>query len=79
MGPIRPYVGLSKERRPNMTRHIGDKTRESGQGRLREYLRQEREAQLHPAIRALISRPKPQAGATRQLREFARIERGRLA
>ncbi|SCY52995.1 hypothetical protein [Paracoccus tibetensis] len=62
-----------------MTRHIGDKTRHNGQGRLREYLRQEREAQLHPAVRALISRPKAQAGGARQVREFARIERGRLA
>lgn len=62
-----------------MTRHIGDKPRSHGTARLREYLRQERETGLHPAIRTLISRPKAGAADGRKVREFTRIERGRLA
>jgi hypothetical protein len=46
---------------------------------MREYLRQERETGLHPAIRALFNRPKSATKSARKVREFTRIERGRLA
>lgn len=62
-----------------MTRHLGDKPRSHGSTRMREYLRQERETGLHPAIRALFNRPKSASKSARKVREFARIERGRLA
>lgn len=62
-----------------MTRHISDKPRSHGTARLRAFLRHEREEGLHPAIRTLLSRPKTEADGARPMREFARIERGRLA
>lgn len=61
-----------------MTRHLGDKPRSHGSARLREYLRQERQNTPHPAILTLLTRPKGQGPSTRKVREFARIERGRL-
>ncbi|MDS9466643.1 hypothetical protein RGQ15_03490 [Paracoccus sp. MBLB3053] len=64
-----------------MTRHIADKTHETGSGRVRNYTRQERESAQHPSIRALHSRPKKTAGkedaaSGRRVAEYARIERG---
>lgn len=60
-----------------MTRHIADKSHDESAGRLRHYLRHEREEAVHPAILALRARPREAAlPASRRATEYARIERG---
>lgn len=59
-------------------RHVSDQPRDHGATRLREYMRQEREAGQHPAITALRSRPKTRGEDNRKTSEFLRIDRGRL-
>lgn len=59
-----------------MSKHISDKPRTSGQNRLREYTRQERESGVHPAISTLRSRPQTRGEDNRKTAEYLRIERG---
>ncbi|AWX94455.1 hypothetical protein DPM13_09970 [Paracoccus mutanolyticus] len=60
-----------------MTRHIADKSHDESAGRLRHYLRHEREEAVHPAILALRARPREAAlPASRARNRNARIERG---
>ncbi|MFD1913543.1 hypothetical protein [Halodurantibacterium flavum] len=62
-----------------MTRHIIDKTPRNNTGtRLRSFLAIAREDGQHPATQKLIRRPADRSAAGRRLREFLRIERGRL-
>lgn len=60
-----------------MSKHVTDQPRDTGNVRLREYTRQERESGQHPAVTALHSRPKDREGENRKTAEYARIERGR--
>ena len=63
-----------------MTRHIADKPHASGPGRLRNFIRQDRESGLHPAVAALHARARKSGDAdNRRLAEYARIERGQRA
>lgn len=64
-----------------MTRHIADHGHPTGAGRVRHYLRQDRESGIHPAILRLSSRARRTGDGdpgARRLAEYARIERGRL-
>jgi hypothetical protein len=60
-----------------MTRHVIDKStlRDTAQ-RVREFLRIDRQAGLHPAVRALHVRVQDERGSAR-LEQYLRIERGR--
>ncbi|WP_182911485.1 hypothetical protein [Paracoccus sp. JM45] len=54
-----------------MTRHLADQPRTRGTARAREFLKQERAAFMHPAIRSLYASRHPQpaqqtAGAQRR-------------
>ncbi|SMO83193.1 hypothetical protein [Paracoccus laeviglucosivorans] len=60
-----------------MAKHIIDSTHQTGQGRVENFTRQEREEGLHPAIVTLHSRPKDRGETDRRVTEFTRIERGR--
>ena len=59
-----------------MAKHISDHPRSQSQLRLREFVRQEREAGVHPAIQALRSRPQSRDGDSRKAAEYLRIDRG---
>ncbi|WP_378947000.1 hypothetical protein [Paracoccus sp. R86501] len=59
-----------------MTKHLADQPRTQGTARLREFLKQERAASVHPAIRSLHSQPKTRDDASRKTSEYARIARG---
>lgn len=61
-----------------MTKHLSDQPRHQGNGRLREYTRQERESGTHPAVMALRQRPKDRDGDGRKTSEYARIDRGHM-
>ena len=61
-----------------MTKTLTDRPRDTGNGRLRAYVTQERRSGLHPAISALHRRPHGREGdESRKASEYARIERGR--
>ena len=60
-----------------MTKHLADQPRTQGGARLREFLRQDRTATVHPAIHSLHRQPKTRDDASRKTGEYARIERGR--
>lgn len=62
-----------------MTKPDVDAARQAGASRLREFLRQDRESGIHPAIEALRSRPKARREDNRKAVEYARIERGRMS
>lgn len=63
-----------------MSKSLIDQKRDSGNGRARNYLQQERESGLHPAIRALRNRPHSRDEVrNHRAAEFARIERGHTA
>jgi hypothetical protein len=62
-----------------MTRHISDQPRTRGTARAREFLKQERAATMHPAIRSLHSQPQTRSDDSRKASEYARIARGKLA
>lgn len=60
-----------------MTDHSPSSEPEAGTSRLRNFLRQEREGGLHPAIKALHERPSTRnEDANRRAVEYARIARG---
>lgn len=64
-----------------MTRHIADRRKSDEGGRLKNFVRVERETGAegsHPAARALHERPAERISSAR-LREFARIDRGHTA
>ena len=61
-----------------MSKHIIDQPRVRDSARLREFLRQEREASLHPAIETLRSRPQMRAEENRRAMEYTRIEREQM-
>lgn len=61
-----------------MKKHISDQPRSPGQNRLREYIRQEREAGTHPTVAALHSRPQMRGAENRKTAEYLRIERGQV-
>lgn len=64
-----------------MSRHVADRRKSDEGGRLKNFVRVERETGeegRHPAARALHERPAERSEAAR-LREFARIERGHTA
>lgn len=61
-----------------MTKHISDQPRTTGEARLREYTRQEREAGTHPAITALRTRPQTRGDDNRKTVEFLRIDHGHM-
>lgn len=64
-----------------MTRHLSDKPRKVGTGRLRHFLQHERETgDMHPAVFALHARRATNTPKTdRRVAEYARIERGHRA
>lgn len=62
-----------------MQRHLIDQPRSTSNTRLREFIRQERQSGRHPAVLALMARPKDRADENRKAVEFARILRGRLS
>jgi hypothetical protein len=45
---------------------------------MREFLKQDRAASLHPAIRSLHSQPQTRSADSRKAGEYARIARGKL-
>ena len=60
-----------------MDRHITDRTRSTGSARLQHFIRQEHIDKLHPAIRALHSKPREDARQVNsRLAEYLRIARG---
>ncbi|MDM7255825.1 MAG: hypothetical protein P3W90_003940 [Paracoccus sp. (in: a-proteobacteria)] len=61
-----------------MSRYIADQHHATGQGRLRNFTRTERESGVHPAILKLNQRPAPPDEKSRRMAEFLRIARGRL-
>jgi hypothetical protein len=64
-----------------MSRHVADRRKSDEGGRLKNFVRVERETGeegSHPAARALHERPAERSESAR-LREFARIERGHTA
>lgn len=61
-----------------MSRHVADRRKPDEGGRLKNFVRVERETGeegSHPAARAVHERPAERSDSAR-LREFARIERG---
>ncbi len=58
-----------------MKPHITDRPRSPTPQRMRRYLEIERASGQHPAVRALIKRPKPSDGP-RRTPQFLRIARG---
>ena len=61
-------------------KHIADKPHQTGAGRILNFVQQDRQSGLHPAIQALHARPVANArDATRRVAEYARIERGHRA
>lgn len=61
-----------------MTKHISDQDRVQGSGRLREFVRTEREAGPHAAVEKLRARPQTRGAENRKLSEFTRIARGQV-
>lgn len=54
-----------------------DQPRDAGSGRVQNYLQQDRESGIHPAIQSLHRQPHARDEETnRRAAEFARIERG---
>jgi hypothetical protein len=62
-----------------MKKHISDQPRSQGSTRMREFIRQEREAGIHPAIAELRTRPQTRGKDNRKTAEYLRIDRGRTA
>lgn len=61
-----------------MTEQPSHQSHEAGNSRLKNFLRQEREDGLHPAIKALHARPNSRVeDHNRRAVEYARIARGR--
>ncbi|MFT4012014.1 MAG: hypothetical protein QM682_01190 [Paracoccus sp. (in: a-proteobacteria)] len=61
-------------------KHIADKPHRTSAGRILNFIRQDRESGLHPAVAALHARPRrDEAKADHRMQEFTRIERGRTA
>ena len=61
-----------------MTRHITDHSEPQAEGtRVKTYLDIDRKKGLHPAVQALSKRPATRGEASRKIREYTRIERGR--
>lgn len=61
-----------------MNRQPVDQSRDDANPRVREFIRQERQEGLHPAIQALHARPQDRAETNRKAVEYSRIARGRL-
>lgn len=64
-----------------MSRHVADRRTSDEGGRLKNYVRVERDSGgegSHPSSRAVHERPAERSDSAR-LREFARIERGHTA
>ncbi|TKW66667.1 MAG: hypothetical protein DI616_09240 [Paracoccus denitrificans] len=60
-----------------MSKTITDRERSTGNGRVRAYVQQDREAGVHPSVTALHRRPHDRDGDdSRKLSEYARIDRG---
>ncbi len=60
-----------------MNRNPNDRQRSIGNGRVRAFVRQDRESGIHPAIVALHRRPHQRDGDdSRKTGEYFRIERG---
>lgn len=62
-----------------MSKHIIDQPRQHGDGRIRAFMRQERQSGLHPAIGILRNRPQMRGEENRKAAEFLRIERQQMA
>ncbi|MTH76771.1 hypothetical protein [Paracoccus aestuariivivens] len=60
-----------------MTKHIADKSHETGSGRIRNFTQQEREQGMHPSVAMLHARPtRTDVQDGRRVAEFMRIDRG---
>lgn len=62
-----------------MSKHISDQPREAGSGRMREYLRQERQSGTHPAVVALRTRAHDRTEDSGKTAEYLRIDRDQMA